>query len=119
MTTAGPRIYLAASRPDVGAELWSGWTAIVTGQPRRALSDLRRELASRGLPPRLRKRLSDRLDAADASLAPGGDGARRSASRYLQHFIRALRPESRAIPDPDIGDLSDLATQLDALLAHP
>lgn len=111
---SGPRVFFSADDGVHGRELWAGWRGILTGQPRRALLDLREVLESLDLSHGAEVRLLSKVDGASAALERG-DSA--SAARMLDTFTRTLSAlRNMQIPAADADALADLATQTRSLL---
>ena len=114
-TRVGNHIIFVADDGEHGEELWGGWAAILTHQPRRAVHDLRDEMLKVGLPIGLRRVLGRPLDAAAEAIA--GSGREAEAISELERFEAQLNRLSQSLlSDEDRLSLLDFATQIVALL---
>jgi ELWxxDGT repeat protein len=117
-TIAGTRVPFLADDGHTGWELWAGRAAILTGQPRRAVEDLRAELRRARLPVAVENVLGRALDAASSALAEPGGGL--DAIDALERFARKVAVLSPAlIGDEDRGSLLEFAQDIVTLIGRP
>ena len=112
--TAGRRVYFAADDGVRGAELWGGYAAIVTHQPRRAVEELSEDLRDASLSSGGSTSLRAKLDAALRALDRGAVSAAVHSLRVFSSEVTVLR--GKRIPPAEADELLDFSRGIVALL---
>jgi ELWxxDGT repeat protein len=110
----GNRVLFIADDGIDGFTPWVGRAAILTGQPGKAVQDLKDEVESLRLAKGAETSLIAKLDAAGKALS---DGRTTDAIHALQDFMKFLDAQSgKKIPGAGATDLTEFAQDLVALL---
>lgn len=110
----GSHILFVADDPVADRELFTGRTAILLGQPDRALSDLGNELRALGLPKGIETSLLAKLQPAENALARGRTI---EAVVGIENFVRHVQAQTpRRIDAGEAADLVEFAQDLVTLL---
>jgi ELWxxDGT repeat protein len=113
-TVLGNRVLFVADDGLNGFTPWAGRAAILTGQPGKAVQDLKDEVESLQLAKGAETSLIAKLDAAGGALS---GGRTTDAIHALQDFMKFLDAQSgKKIPEATTADLTEFAQDLVALL---
>jgi ELWxxDGT repeat protein len=110
----GDRVFFVARDGAAGQEPWVAHTAILLGQPARAIQDLAGELAALHLPKGLETSLRAQLDVAGKAFAEHRTTEAMFHLEVFRMYVDVLSP--RWIPEKDAGGLIEFASEIIELL---